>query len=307
MAFARYTIRQLDAFVCVAEHLSFAEAAQRLGLTPSAVSQLVNELEGVLDFKLFERSTRKVALSAAGREFLNAAVSVLRQVREADSIASDVRNRAVGTVRVAAPLVLASIFLPRAMRSHAERYPQVKIHIHDASVEKLVDLVAQGDVDMALGPDRSHGANVARASLFASPWVLWCAPDHPLVQQEDSQQVRWDALRAHAIVAAGRDHERNVEQMQAGLPDSERISPIDIVDNISTAMGIAAAGLALTLSPAYVEPLAAKYGLVMRRIVEPEVTRQVCLYRPTQRIASPAAEGFAEHLLNSLPQQLAAP
>jgi DNA-binding transcriptional LysR family regulator len=67
MPLPRYTLRQLDAFVTVAEALSFTDAANRLGLTPSAVSQLVVELESSLGFKLFERSTRKVALSAAGR------------------------------------------------------------------------------------------------------------------------------------------------------------------------------------------------------------------------------------------------
>jgi DNA-binding transcriptional LysR family regulator len=92
--------------------------------------------------------------------------------------------------------------------------------------------------------------------------------------------------------------------MRSALPDDERITPIDVVDNISTAMGIAAEGLAVTLSPAYVQPLAEKFGLVMRRIVTPEVIRHVCLYSPTQRITSPAAEGFAEHLISWLPAQI---
>ena len=61
MSLPRYTLRQLDAFVTVADMLSFTAAADRLALTPSAVSQLVVELESSLDFKLFERSTRKVA------------------------------------------------------------------------------------------------------------------------------------------------------------------------------------------------------------------------------------------------------
>lgn len=304
MAFSRYTIRQLDAFSVVAELRSFSEAAQRLGLTPSAVSQLVNELESGLEFKLFERSTRKVALTAAGREFLNASESILRQVREADTIAANVRNRAVGTVRVAAPLAIASMLLPKAMRTHAERFPQVKIQIHDCSVERMVDLVAQGDVDMAIGPDRSFGDNVSRQNLFSSPWVLWCAPHHTLANEKT---VQWDALRQHPIVAAGHDHERSVGQMRSALPDDERITPIDVVDNISTAMGIAAEGLAVTLSPAYVQPLAEKFGLVMRRIVTPEVMRHVCLYSPTQRITSPAAEGFAEHLISWLPGQIPPP
>ena len=75
---------------------------------------------------------------------------------------------------------------------------------------------------------------------------------------------------------------------------------MDIVDNISTALGLAAEGLAVTLAPAYVGVLAEKLGLVMRRVTQPEAIRQVCVYRPTARSMPPAAEAFAEFLVDWL-------
>lgn len=294
MPLPRYTLRQLDAFTTVADTLSFTAAADRLALTPSAVSQLVVELESSAGFKLFERSTRRVALTAAGKEFLGAIEPVLKHLRLAGAAAADLRNRAAGLVRVAAPMVIASAMLPRAIRDHAALRPKVVVRIRDAAVEQLVEMVASGDVDLAIGPDRPTGDDVQRVSLFASPWVLWCAPDHPLATK---RTLRWRDLRAHALVTAGRDHERSVAQMRLGLPEEERIKPIDVVDNISTALGIAAAGLAATLSPAYVGVWAGeRWGLVMRRVTSPEVMRHVCLYRPVRRVMSPAAEGFAEAL-----------
>ncbi|MES2958012.1 MAG: LysR substrate-binding domain-containing protein, partial [Pseudomonadota bacterium] len=101
---------------------------------------------------------------------------------------------------------------------------------------------------------------------------------------------------------AGRDHERSVAQMRASAPDDTRITPVDVVDNVSTALGIAAQGLAATLAPAYVGVLARTMGLVMRRVVEPETVRKVCLYRPLTRTQSPAVVGFAKHLVDWLPQ-----
>ena len=175
------------------------------------------------------------------------------------------------------------------------------VRIRDAAVEQLVDQVADGDVDFAIGPDRPTGDDVERVPLFESPWVLWCASDHPLATK---RRVRWCDLRSHALVTAGRDHERSVAQMRLGLPDEERITPIDVVDNVSTALGIAAAGLAATLSPAYVGVWAEqRWGLTMRRVIEPEVMRQVCLYRPIRRVTSPAAEGFAQALCDLLRQR----
>src|SRR2546430_1060300 len=129
MPLARLTPRQLETFVAVAETRSFSLAAERLGLTPSAVSQLIAELESVVGFRLFDRTTRKVAPSSAGREFLGPAESALRHLRLAESAAEDVKSRAAGIVRIAAPQVLASVVLPAAIRAHAAERPKVAVRI----------------------------------------------------------------------------------------------------------------------------------------------------------------------------------
>ena len=123
--------------------------------------------------------------------------------------------------------------------------------------------------------------------------MLWCSPKHPLARRKS---LRWDDLRDVPLVAAGRDHEYGVVRMRMDAPESERVQPIQIVDNISTALGLAAEDMAATLAPAYVGVLATKLGLVMRRVVDPEVIRQISLYRPTVRALPPAAEAFAEFL-----------
>jgi DNA-binding transcriptional LysR family regulator len=104
-------------------------------------------------------------------------------------------------------------------------------------------------------------------------------------------------VRDVPIVATGRDHERAVEQMLANLPVEARIIPVDVVDNVTTAFGVASQGLAVTLAPAYVAPLARTFGLVMKRIVDPETIREVCVYRSTERALSPPADGFAEFIM----------
>lgn len=295
MPLTRFTLRQIEAFIAVADAHSFTTAASHLGLTAQAVSQLVAELEGVLGFRLFDRTTRKVGLSSAGRDFLGAASMLLRHVRAADSAADDLRNRASGVVRVGAPLVLASTALPMAMRAYQKARPKVVVRVRDVPVDHLVDRVADGDVDLAIGPDRRTGDHVTATPLFDSAWVLWCAPHHPLALRR--RAVRWAELSGIAIISAGRDHEHNVAQMHRDMPAGARITPVDIVDNISTALGIAAQGLAVTLAPAYVRVLAKPFGLVMRRVVEPESVRKVCLYSPSSRTLSPAADGLAEFLV----------
>lgn len=299
MSIPRFTPRQLDAFVTVAEVLSFVAASDKLSLSPSAVSQLISELEGALGFRLFERSTRKVVLSAAGREFLPSAKTALNHLFFAESAASDVLNRVAGIVRVAAPLVLASCLLPQAIRAYTKDRPKLVIRIRDSAVDRLPDLVARGDVDLALGPDWPVGDDLQRLTLFSSPWVLWCAPEHPLAVK---RSVTWSALKDHALVATSRDHERSIAQMRSRTREEDAGTQIEVVDSVLTALGLAAANLAATVSPAYVSALATSFGLVMRRILEPEIVRHASLYLPAQRVPSPAASGFAEFLIAWVPQ-----
>lgn len=295
MALTRITIRQCEAFVAVADTLSFVAAAERLGLTSSAVSQLVAELEGIVGFRLFDRSTRRVALSSAGRDFIGCAQAVLRHLQFAETSAADLRNRAAGIVRIGAPLVLASFALPAAVRTFNKSAPKVAVHIRDVPVELMVERVSSGDLDLAMGPDRPPDPSVVRQSIFSSPWVLWCAPTHPLAAKKT---VRWEDLRTIALVAAGRDHEVSVAQMRLNRPDGHAIVPMEVVDNITTALGIAAEGIAATLSPAYVGVAARPFGLTMRHVFEPETIRHVSLYRPSLRSIPPAAEAFGEFLVD---------
>ncbi|HZZ13081.1 MAG TPA: LysR family transcriptional regulator [Paraburkholderia sp.] len=294
MPLTRVTLRQFETFLAIVDMHSIGAAAQRLGLTSSAVSQLLGDLEAELGFRLFDRTTRRVDLSSAGQDFLSSAESVLRHVRAAAQSADDIRNRAAGIVRIGAPLVLAATALPAAIAEYARDKPKVVVRLCDTVVEQLVESVESGDVDLAIGPDRQCGSRVRRDPAFASPWVMWCAPTHPLAAR---RRLLWPHLRAVPIVATGRDHERAVEQMLTNLPPESRIIPVEVVDNVTTAFGLAAQGLAVTLAPAYVAPLARTFGLVMKRIVEPETIREVCVYRSTERALSPSADGFADFIV----------
>lgn len=294
MSLPRFTPRQLYAFVAVADVRSFAKAGERLSLSASAVSQLVSELESSIGFRLFDRTTRSVSLSPAGREFHTSAISVLRHMELAQAAADDIRNRAAGVVRIAAPLILASTVLPGAVKAYCNQQPKVLVRIRDTSVENLVDMVDNAVVDLAVGPDQAVNEGTVRLDLFKSPWVLWFAPAHPLAQRSE---VSWAELRRYPLVVAGRDYERTISLTLGEYHENEQITPVDIVDNISTAFGMAAEGLGLVIAPAYVGLLGRRFGLVMRPIVQPEVIRQVCLYHSSTRSPSPAAEGFREHLI----------
>jgi DNA-binding transcriptional LysR family regulator len=229
-------------------------------------------------------------LSPAGRAFLPSAQAVLREVELARTTAIDIPDQAAGLVRVAAPLVVATALLPRIIAAYKARRPRVTVRLIDCPVEGLVEKVASRETDLAVGPDRPVGPEVERVVLYPSPWVAWCAPGHRFTRMKS---VSWADLGSAELVAAGRDHEIHLSAMMRDVPDAKRVTPQQVVDNISTALGLAACGLCYTISPAYVEALALPLGLVMCPIENPVIVREMSLFRSAERMLSPAASGFA--------------
>ena len=287
------SVRQLDAFIAVAELASFTQAARRLNLTPSAVSALIAELEAAVGFSVFQRTTRQVSLTPDGREFLPSAVAVQRQMRTAALAAANVRNRSVDVVQVAAPLSAAAILLPPLIAELKALHPRIVVRVLDTGVEWLADKVATGDADLALGPDRPVAADVDCEILFESAWVIWCSPTHPLA---DKAHPTWSDLSQVEYFAAGRDHEHSVAPRLSANAQSASLRPAQVVDNLTTARGLAAAGLGVTFSPAYVEPLARAFGLVMRPVGEPQIVRNMALFTPARRTPTAAVATVRDFL-----------
>lgn len=288
-----FTLRQLEAFTVLADCLSFKRAAEQMHLTASAISQLLAELESIVELKLFERSTRHVTLSPAGQAFLPSVQSLLRHRRQVSTMAQDIKNQSIGVVRIAAPQVIAAMILPSIMAQFQALHPRIVLRLTDCSVENLVDHVIQAEVDIAVGPDRPLDNRIHSQMLFPSPWVVWFSQGHPLAKKK---KVQWNDLSSYSITVAGRDHETQVARMMANLPVNERIEPTQVMENISTALGLAASGLTINLSPEYVKGLAEPMGLSMRVIQNPTVTRQVSLFFSAQRQVSPAAQNFIDFL-----------
>lgn len=291
------THRQLRAFVMVAEAGSFSLASQRLHLSPSAVSLLIRELEGVLDFRLLERTTRHVVLTPAGRGFIPSAHAVLKELQRAEIRAQDVRNAVSATVRVAAPLIIAAALLPPALAQCREAFPGAVVRIVDATVDQLIECVADGRAEVAIGPDRQAVEGVERQVLFVSRWVAWCLPDHPLTGLD---AVRWEDLATVPVIMPGHDYQFYVSLLLETLAPDLRITPTHVVEQMTTALGLAAAGLGVAIGPEYALPVARAWPLVMRPLSPPGVERDICLYTSSSRLLPGAAAAVVPRLAELL-------
>jgi DNA-binding transcriptional LysR family regulator len=304
MALNRYTLRQFEAFVAVAEQLGFHAAGKQLGLSASAVSQLVAELESMLGFRLFERTTRRVNLSNAGRAFLPSAEALLRQLKLLENEAQAISSQALGVVKISAPQMLASTLLPDIIRSYLHQNQNMAVRIIDTPAGQLTDRICSGDADLAIGPGHRADNRVRQQALFRNPWALWCSPEHPLAAQP---HVQWSQLGDTALATSWYDRVLDTARMPStATRPPVQIRPVEIVDNTSTAFGLAKTGHVAVLLPShsYVCGMAMHNGLLHKPIVEPEILDAIRLFRPLDAGASPAAEAFGDFLAHWMRENL---
>jgi DNA-binding transcriptional LysR family regulator len=288
----KLTLRQLQAFAAVAELGSFTAAAGKLHLTQSALSVLVRELEQQLGARLFDRHTRRVLLTEAGTEFLPRATRVLADLDEAVAEVGALRDKRRGHLRLAMPQLMASTLGARAIAAFHSRHPDVGIELHDTPTDQIVAVVLSGRVELAISVEVPSGDDIEGRVLLRDRHWLVCPPRHPLAALS---RVRWKDLQGHAFIAPTRDF---MGWLTPVLPSVDLLPQVaHTVAYVSTALGLAAAGLGVTMVPTYGQPLARAWGLVCKPVVAPVFERDVQIYAARGRQLSPAAQAFVQTLM----------
>ena len=165
----------MKVFARVAQHAGFAAAAREMRLSPAAVTKHVTALESQLGTRLFDRTTRRVALTEAGRLYLERCLECLQALEDADASVSELAREPRGVLRVTAPIDFGDKLHPVIARV-VEANPHILIDLRLSN--RSVDLVEEG-VDLAVRAARSlDGRYVARPlartrmAIFASPEYL---------------------------------------------------------------------------------------------------------------------------------------
>ncbi len=163
----------LEAFVRVAETQSFSEAARRLRSSKSAISRNVAALEAELGARLFNRTTRALNLTEAGRAYFERVSRILADLDDADRALGQLQARPRGRLQVSAPMSFGFLHLAPALPEFLARFPEVDVEI--SLNDRFVDLVDDGfDLALRIGalPDSSLMARriaPIRRTVCASP------------------------------------------------------------------------------------------------------------------------------------------
>lgn len=290
------TLRQLKAFVLVADHNSFTKAAEILMLTQSALSGLIKELEQNLDIKLFDRTTRKMHLSDAGLRLLPQARRILNEVAVLGEKVESLKSLHQGHIRLAVSQQLAASAMPQFIAKFCQTYPDIQVTLVDCSVDEVVAQVENLETDLGIAPEKAHSEDITTAVLFESSFYLVLPKNHPLAKR---QQVKWEDLLHEKLITLNGPF---IKALQTELPAdiSSKIFSSDYeVNFLSTALGMTRQGLGVTLCLLYTAEWVHQNGLVMRPLHKPVVERKFLLYTHKNRSLSPAALAFQEFVLEN--------
>jgi DNA-binding transcriptional LysR family regulator len=145
------SMRQMRAFLHVARIGNFTRAAEQAHMTQAGLSTLVREMERQLGVRLFDRTTRMVGLTAAGRRLLPVVERVLGELDEVTGRLGAEGDEARQTLRVAATPLVSSNLLPQVFARFRESHPRIRLRLFDADLRTVEAMVVEGEADMGLG------------------------------------------------------------------------------------------------------------------------------------------------------------
>lgn len=295
-ATSQLSLRQLRAFSAVAQESSMTRAAAKLHLTPSALSMLVRSMEDDLGLRLFERTTRSLVLTEAGKQFLPTVDQVFLQLDEAIANLQKSQHLKSAQLRVAASPLLASALFPKVIASFRAHHPHIRVVLMDAPIDSLPDMVRRGQVDMAVCTATEDLTDLSVQLLYVDKLMLACHVSHPLA---DQQEVTWQCLVDEPLILLRHGSGLRALVEQAFSKWCKRLHPAYEVSQVATALGLVAEGQGVSILPSYaitrVQAASPALSLATVALVSPIVEREIVALTLTSADTSSVTSAFVGH------------
>jgi DNA-binding transcriptional LysR family regulator len=290
-------LREIRAFVTVANAGNFTRAAARLHLSQPALTVQIRRLEEIVGARLFDRNSRSVALTQTGRELLPL---LQRSLDDMERVLRDARalgEGTSGTIRLACLPTFAASALPDLIRAFRERVPRAGFQIRDAVASTVIALVRNEEVDIGL-----TGGDVLDASLEvlhtgSDRLVAVCPKVHPLARKRRIAVA--DLARSPLVLTAPGTSVRSVVDAAfnaAGCTPEIACEPTYMM----TAVAMVRGGLGVTILPASAREVLAEPELVARPVDDPAFVRATTLVKKRGRTLPGVTDAFIRLMLERL-------
>ena len=279
----------VQAFVAIADKGSFQNAADSLHVTQTAITQRLRKLEDFLGVTLVERTTRSIALSLIGRDFLPQARRLLEELGDALLEIRETGKAERGDVSIACVPTVGVQYLPRIMQEYSARYPHNRIKILDHASSAVADAVLRREAEFGINIAGAHHPELMTMPLLEDQYVLICHEHHPLAKR---RRVAWKQLQSYPLIFAGQVSGNRALLDTALGANGLGLQSFYEVQRSSTAVGLVAEGIAAAVVPRLAVQKGAYPNIRTIELVDPVVSRALVLVvRKTARL-SPAAQAL---------------
>jgi len=194
----RFTLRQLEYLVAVAEAGSIAAAAERVNVSSPSISVAIGQIEAQLGLVLFvRRQAQGLSLTQAGRQVVEQAQLVLAEAERLNSLAARISGQVRGPLHVGCMLTFAQVVLPQLRRGFVDAFPEVEFHQTEEHLSSLIDGLRRGRLDVVLTYNLEIPSDLRFVPLASLPPHALMAPDHPLASRD---YVTAEDLAPHPMV-----------------------------------------------------------------------------------------------------------
>ncbi|HSK71580.1 MAG TPA: LysR family transcriptional regulator, partial [Pyrinomonadaceae bacterium] len=178
-------IRQLKAFVAIAETNTFTAGARRMNVTQAAISMQIRQLEEEVGVPLFTRTPRRVILTEGGERLLERARRIIREHNTALEEIAEIAGAEYGRLRIgSASAMFATSQLPEILEKLKKKFPNGEITVNSGTSQILVDKILHGEIDIAFISLPVESVNIQTELLVSDEIVAIAHPSHPLANQK---------------------------------------------------------------------------------------------------------------------------
>ncbi|QHD00564.1 LysR family transcriptional regulator [Pseudomonas sp. S04] len=284
------TVKQIRAFLAVAQSLSFAVACERLHLSQSALSLTIKALEESLGGRLFSRTTRNVALTPEGESLLPLA---RRLIADWDNAEDEMRQRFTlqrGRVTLAAMPSFAGNLLPPILKTFRARYPKVNVTVNDVINEQVLEMVRDRQVELGVAFEPMQSSSLQFTALYVDRFVAVMPSDSPLA---GLSEIDWNTLLEQPFITLQRPSTVRV-MLEEHLQARQTRLPVAFESHqLATVGRMVASGLGVSAVPALCAAQMRELGAHCITLGEPVVERAIgILTKPGHELSAAAQALF---------------
>ena len=285
-----FSLRQIEGFLLAAELQSFSRAAEAMHITQSAFSQLIRELEGALELRLFDRTTRQVTLTAAGEAMSRRMGGAIDSIDDACDEARAIARIERGHLTMGTLSTLAAGLVTRALGQLRRGFPGIGVTLQEAGNDEIVSRVDKGALDLAVCAWTDDATSLTFQPLFDDELVVVVPIGH---RKATEGRLSWKDLESDSLILPLRPSS-SYKHIEAAIRDHDATINTEYeMATLSTGLSMVRNDFGVMFASRVITQEVNMDGLTALRISDPPV-RKIGIYRRADRSPSPAAVKFDE-------------